>query len=468
MKALALSLALLASGAHAETLTLDAYLGQVRKDNPQLRALKAQDAAMALAAREPETAYSPQLKAQAQIYNDQLEPTLAAFSPERTQSRGVDVGLSKLFSTGTYVGLDYKNDTTELAFPQGSFIGALPATTGDQWGLTLSQSLWRNFNASEVKAGILQAKAGADSARAASRYGAQAVLFQARNAYVQLGTVRRVLALQEESLTRNAKILEWTQQKEADNLADKVDVLQVEAAVRLVALGLSSSRQSEAEASAHFNALRGLAPDAPVSELEPLSAPAALPAPKGDRADIEAARQALKSSDALVQTVVERFTPDISIFAQLSANERDTDGGKAFSDVANGKHPQTLVGVKLTANLDRSLFKEVLSGAEQAKGAGQAQIDDKKLALAQDWKQLDEQWKGLQDRLVLAQELEKLQGEKADREKIRYRDGRTTNFQVLRFEDDYSLARIQILQLLANARVLEAQARFYNGDDQPW
>ena len=81
---------------------------------------------------------------------------------------------------------------------------------------------------------------------------------------------------------------------------------------------------------------------------------------------------------------------------------------------------------------------------------------------------MEEQWKGVQARLTLATELEKLQGEKADREKARYRDGRTTNFQVLRFEDDYSLARVQILQLLANARVLEAQARFYNGDDLPW
>jgi outer membrane protein TolC len=468
MKALALSLAFLAGGAHADTLTLDAYLGQVRKDNPQLRALKAQDVALSLAAREPETAYSPQLKAQAQVLNDQLEPALAAFSPEQTKSSGLDVGLSKLFSTGTYVGVNYQNDTTELIFPATGFIGPLPATTGHQWGVTLSQSLWRNFNASEVKASILQAKAGADSSRAASRYGAQAVLFQARSAYVQLETVRQVLSLQEESLTRNAKILEWTQQKQADNLADKVDVLQVEAAVRLVALGLASSRQAEAEASARFNALRGLDPAAPAGDLEPLSLPAALPAPSGDRADIEAARQALKSSDAMVETVVQRFTPDISVFAQLGANERDTDGGKAFGDLSNNKHPQSLVGIKLTANLDRALLQDVLRGAEQVKGAGQAQIDDKKLGLAQDWKQLQEQWQGLQSRLTLAQELEKLQGEKAEREKVRYRDGRTTNFQVLRFEDDYSLARIQILQLLANARVLEAQARFYNGDDQPW
>ena len=169
------------------------------------------------------------------LYDDRLVPVLAAFSPEHTKATSFDVGVSKLFSTGTFVGLDYKNDVTELSFPAGSFIGALAATSGNQWGLTLSQSLWRNFNASEVKAGILQARAGADAVRASSRYGAQAVFFQARSAYVQLETVRQVRALQEESLTRNAKILEWTKQKQADNLADKVDVLQVEAAVRLVA-----------------------------------------------------------------------------------------------------------------------------------------------------------------------------------------------------------------------------------------
>ena len=58
--------------------------------------------------------------------------------------------------------------------------------------------------------------------------------------------------------------------------------------------------------------------------------------------------------------------------------------------------------------------------------------------------------------------------EKAECEKTRYLDGRTTNFQVLRFEDDYNLSRVQILQLTAQANALEAQARFYNGDDQPW
>jgi len=468
MKSFTLALALLVSGASAQAVSLDAYLDQVRQGNPQLKALRSQDVAYSLAAKEPQTAYSPMLTAQAQLFDDKLEPAMAAFSPERTQSTGYSVGLSKLFSTGTYLGLDYKEDSTEISFPKGGFIGSMPATIGHQWGVTLNQSLWRNFNASEVKAGIAQAEAGSLAARAGNRYAAQAVLLQARSAYVQLATVRQVMAIQSESLTRNAKILEWTKQKQADNLADKVDVLQVEAVVRQVALGLATSKQSEAEAASRFNALRGEDPGKEVGDLEPLSAPGSLPTAKGDRADLEAARQALRASDAAVDSVIQRYTPDISVFAQLSANERDIDGVKAFGDVSKGQHPQTMVGIKLSANLDRGLFNEVLKGAKEATGAGAAQIEDKRQAAAQDWKQLEEQWKGVQARLSLATELEKLQGEKADREKTRYRDGRTTNFQVLRFEDDYSLARIQILQLLANARVLEAQARFYNGDDLPW
>ncbi len=468
MRLLALTLALAAGAAHADTLSLNDYLDQVRHGNPQLRALKAQDTAYALAAKQPLTAYSPMLNGQIETLNDQTVPVLAAFSPAETNSDSWNLGVSKLFSTGTNVNLAYEGDVTKLSFTPNGFLGDLPATTGHQWGVTVSQSLWRNFNAAEVKASIAQANAGSEAARAANRYAAQAILFQARTVYVQLEAARQVRSLQEESLTRNAKILEWTEQKEADNLADKVDVLQVQAAVRLVAIGLDSSRQSEAESSALFNRLRGASPIAEVEELEPLSMPAALPAPKGDRADMEAARQALRASDAQVDSIKQSFTPDLSVFAQVGMNDRDTDAGAAFSGSWSGSHPQSIIGLKVSANLDRGLMLDVLSGAKQATGAGQAQVDDKVAGLASDWQQLQKQWDGTQDRLALSQDLEKLQGEKAEREKSRYRDGRTTDFQVLRFEDDYSLSRIQILQLLAGARAIEAQAKFYNGDDQPW
>jgi outer membrane protein TolC len=213
-----------------------------------------------------------------------------------------------------------------------------------------------------------------------------------------------------------------------------------------------------------FNAWRGRAPTAPVEDLEPLAAPADLPPSTGDRRDLEAAEAALRSSDAEVASVTQSFTPDISVFANLGGSQRDPEATAAMGQF----QPNTLVGVKFTANLDYVLYRQVLAGARQAQGYGQAQVEDKKLQIAEDWAQLQDTFAGVKERLALARELETLQKEKADREKARYEDGRTTEFQVLRFADDYNLSRVQTLQLTAQANELEAEARYYNGDDQPW
>jgi outer membrane protein TolC len=465
-----LGLLALAAGAPAQALSLDDYLGQVREGNQQLRSARALDAAYALQAKQPLTAYSPQLSALLARDDDQSMPTLAAFSPEHIQSTQWGAGLSKLFSTGTYVNLSYSADLTDMGFPaaMAAQLGPMSPSYGQQFSLTVAQPLWRNFMAEEVQAAVDAAQAGSDASRAGNRYGAQAQLFQARQAFIQLCTVRQVIVIEQESLERNQKILQWTQAKYADNLADKVDVLQVQAAIQQVALGLSQSREDEAKGRALFNALRGESPSAEVADLAPLMVPTALSEAKAGRQDLLAAQSALRASNALVRQVEQRFTPDLSVFATLGLNQRDQDNGVAASQVWQAEHPARLFGVKLTANLDLPLYHQVLAGAQRAQGSGQAQVEDKQREVAKDWEQLQQAWAGMQERLSLASQLEALQKEKAEREKTRYQDGRTTNFQVLRFEDDYNLSRIQTLQLTAMANVLQGQARFYNAEDQPW
>jgi outer membrane protein TolC len=470
MRAVLLTLAALslADPTRAASLGMDEYLGQVRAQNPQLRSLKAQDAAYALAAQEPLVAFSPQLKGELKRYDDQAEPAVDLFSPSRTLAWGWGLGVGKLFGTGTYLEGAFETDRSMIEFPPSPMLPGMLDDQGAKLSLTLNQPLWRNFMAAEVGAALRQAVHGSDAARAGNRYGAQATLLQARSAYVQLATLRQVAAIQAESLDRNSKLLEWTRRKHADNLADKVDVLQVEAALRQVALALAQTRDDEAKAVVRFNLLRGAAAAEAVGGLEPPAASPQLPEPKGERQDLAAAQAALRSSEAMVDAVVQRFTPDLSIFAQVGMNERDPDSAKAFSDAFKLEHPTTVVGLKLTANLDLPLYRKVLAGAKQAQGSGQAQVEAKRQEAGADWQQLRDAWASVKSRLALAAELEALQKEKAEREKVRYRDGRTTNFQVLRFEDDYNLSRIQALQLSAQAAMLDAQARFYNGDDQPW
>lgn len=475
---LTLPACLLAGPLGAGTLDVDSYLSQVRQGNAALRGGQAEDAALGLAAKQPLTAYSTQLTGFVQEQNNEEVPQGASIlSPADTESLTWDSNLSKFFSTGTQVGLDYAGDRTRLLYgalpaalagEESSFAPLLPPqgfVLGQELTLSVSQSLWRNFMASQVEAGVAKAAADSDAARASNRYQAQALLYQARQAYVSLVTVRQVTAILNESLKRNQKILDWTKQKYDDNLADKVDVLEGEASLRQVALNLAQNREDEAKAVIAFNTLRGALPTAHVDALEPLSAPESLPTPKDARQDLAAAEAALRSSDAQVAGVTQSFTPDLSVFASVGGGERPIYSLPADMQ---GSQPDTMVGLKFSANLDFSLYRQVLAGARQAEGYGQDAVDSKKLQIAQDWAQLKRGFSGVKERLALARQLETLQREKADREKTRYEDGRTTNFQVLRFQDDYNLSRVQVLQLTAQANELEAQARYYNGDDQPW
>ena len=479
--ALALSLlTLLAPGLGAASLGMDGYLDQVRSGNDSLRSQRALDAAYALQAKQPLTAYSPTFSGQFSRMDDQVIPVGAsALSPVETQALNWDANLSQLLGTGTRVSLDYSGDNTSLiyaAFPASmaaeasAFQEFLPPSgyvLGQQVTLSLSQPLWRNFMAAEVDAAVNKAAADSDAARAGNRYQAQALLFQARQAYASLVTLRQVAEILKESLDRNQRILDWTRRKYEYNLADRVDVLQCEAALRQVALNLEQNKLDEAKALVAFDTLRGESPTAEAGDLEPLTAPASLPAAGPGRQDLEAAKAALRSSDAIVAAVEQQFTPDISVFADLGMGDRNADSG-SYPSVLQGNHPDTVVGLKLTANLDVALYHQVLAGAQKARGSGEAALADRRRQVDQDWQQLRAAFDSVLQRLALARELEGLQREKADREKVRYEDGRTTDFQVLRFEDDYNLSRVQTLQLTAEAVTLDAQARYYNGDDQPW
>jgi hypothetical protein len=59
----------------------------------------------------------------------------------------------------------------------------------------------------------------------------------------------------------------------------------------------------------------------------------------------------------------------------------------------------------------------------------------------------------------MAAQIESIQKRKADEEKRRLELGRTTQFQLLSFENDYALARLQRLSLVLEKLSLLAQAQ---------
>ena len=203
-----------------------------------------------------------------------------------------------------------------------------------------------------------------------------------------------------------------------------------------------------------------------VGQLALPPAPASLPEPKAKRLELQAALKNIEGQDALVDEVRGRYTPDLVLFGQATATGSDhglmpgvsPDSGQTW----NFDHPTYLVGAKLTTSLDWVLYQKVVNAAKLGAEQSRQDLAAKEKKSEQDWASLKGQWDALQEQLKIAQELEEIQKEKAEREKRRYFDGRTTNFQVLRFEEDYNQARIAGMRLRAQALALAAQARFYD------
>ena len=457
-------LMLAAASLNAETLTRDAYLAQVQQGNLGFKAMQNTETVLKLVALEPDTMLSPYINADVNYFDDQSVPAIS-FEPNRTTVTNWDVTLSKQFgATGTRLSLGYKGSDSDYVL-RGFTPGAgLTDNYFNQNGgsVGIVQPLWKDLGARGHDIAKRKVDASTGSARMMNKYGAAATLFEAESAYISLSTARQIALLLEESLERNNKIREWTQDKYNDNLVDKVDLLQVDAALSQVKAGLSAARQDLKNAAEKFNTLRGASTTAEIGELQPLAAPSTLPTPGPERLDLQAAALTSEGNSAAADEVKERYTPDLSLIANYTNTAGAVPGA---NDV--GK-PTYVVGLKLSSILDIPLYNKVVSGAAMAASLSKDDLVQKRLNADLDWKSLQSQWATAQEQLVLANELEAIQKEKAERERKRYQDGSTTNFQVLRFDEDYNQARIGALRLNAQAAILAAQAEFYNGGKLTW
>jgi outer membrane protein TolC len=115
----------------------------------------------------------------------------------------------------------------------------------------------------------------------------------------------------------------------------------------------------------------------------------------------------------------------------------------------------------LKSNLDFGLKKKQIEAARSLSEANRKRQEvyeaDSKVA----WKDYLRQLSDLRLRVKKAQELVRLQRQKAEAERKRYRMGRSTAFQAITFEQDAAESEISLWNLLAAARKKEAEARLF-------
>jgi outer membrane protein TolC len=128
-------------------------------------------------------------------------------------------------------------------------------------------------------------------------------------------------------------------------------------------------------------------------------------------------------------------------------------------------YPTWNLGAQFNLPLDVFTAQRVSEGYQKNYESAALNLKDKQLELAQDWARLKSRLEDVDRRLGMAADIEEIQKKKADQEKKRLEYGRTTEFQLLSFENDYNAARLNRLSVILEKLSILAQAEWWASTD---
>ena len=465
-----LSAFFLQNSAHASPISLSEYLNQVEGASPAVSASQNNFKGTLQTAKESVMIFMPRFTLQASHMLDERQNSSSAFFGNRTTTDNFTAGIEKQFSFGLNTKLSYgfiNNQTSgasPLLFPPYGSNGYNNAQTQ----IDLTQSLWRNFLGEESKATAKRDEATALVLHYQESFHLKQLRAQAESAYYRLAIARQAVQLQQELLDRAKKILDWSTKRVNNRIADRVDLLQAKTAYQQRELELQAGLDEEKSASLAFNQIRNSIDSDVKEELKTISIieviNLTLPQKVETSDDIKASEQNERVSVANQEISKQKTLPDLALFATAAYNGVNTYLSPALGDSFSTKHPMYTVGVKFSFPLYFWETSEMRQGRVKQQLAAEAATQQKRLENQQTWQDLNQKINTANTRLKMADELVNAQKEKIDYERYRLNLGRTTTYQVLTFEQDYSQSLIQRLRIEQELLNLHSQLKTYAQD----
>jgi outer membrane protein TolC len=196
-------------------------------------------------------------------------------------------------------------------------------------------------------------------------------------------------------------------------------------------------------------------------QLQSIVVPDARP---GERLDVKAARAQtalVKASSALV---LERNKPTLDVIGGYALQGRGIEASKAFTNGSKTNHDSGYVGVMFNMPLNFSAVSDARAGAKRLVDSAEIKEQNLTYTQEQDWYDLKQRLLESQAALKIARSMENAQKAKLDNERTRLRQGRTTTYQVLLFEQDYTSAQAARILSATQIIALESQLKLYQGE----
>ncbi|HEY5038771.1 MAG TPA: TolC family protein, partial [bacterium] len=332
--------------------------------------------------------------------------------------------------------------------------------------ISLSMPLFKDFGGAQTSAGVKKVQYQFEAATHGAVFAKEQSLFNAKMAYWNLALSRSELSIRQDTLDRSQKIWDWTKRRVARNLADPPDALQAEASVRVAELDLQMANERERSARIAFNRYRNLSQPEVTEQLEGLEDSLAtlkveIPGTLPERLDLKVAQDQAKQQKAAYDEANQNIFPDITAYASWRGNGLDPNFNPANNMAFGPDHPTYNIGAQFNLPLDVFTASRASEGYKLNYESAALSLENKQIQVGQEWKNLVNQLQDADKRLAMAAQIEVIQKQKADEEKKRLELGRTTQFQLLSFENDYALARLNRLSQVVEKLSLLAQAQWW-------
>lgn len=459
----------LADTAHA--MSLNEYLEQVRRESLGVKGTQQQVEASALKAREADLYFIPRLFAEARTGYDGKEQFASAITYDRLKNQNYSLGLSQEFSFGLQSKLSYVADRIEVEganLPAGTPTSFWSATPTLELSLPLLANGFGRSSRANQDIVLEQNKVEEFSALAQNR----GLLVEAEAAYWRLAAARESVTVQKRAVTQAQAILDYVTRKARMNLGENADVLQAKAMVEATSFQLQQATNAERASQRLFNTYLNRSADQVLNEnlqtldYEALQKTSAPPNRPGDRADVKAAEAQTRLAKSSSILTSERNKANLDLYGSYALNGRGEELNEALKNSGRTERDTAFVGVRLNIPLNFSAQADARAGARKAERAAEFNLEQKRFTQDQDWLQLREQIGEFSESLRLTTNMVKAQRAKLDNERARLRQGRTTTYQVLLFEQDFTQSEASRVQIAAQLLNLQAQVKLYQSSPE--
>lgn len=450
---------------NAYSMSLEEYLNLVKKDSLTFKANNEKVDSAKLLLSEADLFYTPEFFVDAS-YSDSEKPQNPPFY-RAIKNKNISLGIAQTFKFGLEAKLSYE----ALGF---NMIGT-PAVPGfnilaEYWDTSpklelrmplLSGGFGRRLRAEEesLRKQVIAEQQNAEAQTAA-------ILAEAEANYWKLAIWQEVISIQEQALKAAESILSYVTKKRNMNLGDDSDVVQAQALVEAKRFELKISNDESRSTLRSFNKMANRQANQSAEQLEKVDfdklenfeVPEKRP---GDRADVLALQAQADLAMATAKLARERGKPTLDVFGQVAMHGQRAGFSDSMDQSFNSVYNTNMIGMNLKVPLFFGSLSNLDKGATKAQIAAQLTKESAEFNQEQEWVHLTESLKDIRENLKMLTKLESIQKKKLDIERRRFREGKTTTFQVLSFEQEYSQASATRVKLASDILGLLTQIQLY-------